>query len=234
MKRREFLIVPLACAGGIAMADLPKVQSLDDSLRWLDRLEGAAGVKAIGAWPMAAVLEHLAQSIEMSMDGYPQSKSRCSRVRRAAPPLPISSGAVACSHDLAEPIPGAPALDRGSRLEARRAAPAPSRHALQRLQRRTPAALRLRAPQQGGIRAGAQPAHRQPPGRDPGGVDRRPQNKSSVPGCGAGSATRSGLLRRVGLRQLAHPHTQQPQPPAQVDPLEALAGDAGGWSCRRP
>ena len=57
------------------MADVPKVQSLDDSLRWLDRLEGASGVKAMGAWPMAAVLEHLAQSIEMSMDGYPQSRS---------------------------------------------------------------------------------------------------------------------------------------------------------------
>ena len=41
MKRREFLIVPLAFAGGAAMADLPKVHSLDDSLRWLDRLERA-------------------------------------------------------------------------------------------------------------------------------------------------------------------------------------------------
>src|SRR4029453_12013289 len=75
MKRREFLIFPLACAGGIAMADVPKVQSLDDSLRWLERLEGASSVKTIGAWPMSAVLEHLAQSIEMSMDGYPKLKS---------------------------------------------------------------------------------------------------------------------------------------------------------------
>src|SRR5215217_5191877 len=75
MNRREFLIVPVAFAGGIAMADLPKVQSLDDSLRWLDRLEKAGKVSAIGAWPIAAVLEHLAQSVEMSMDGFPQPKS---------------------------------------------------------------------------------------------------------------------------------------------------------------
>src|SRR5215210_7834672 len=75
MRRREFLIVPLAFAGDTAMADKPKVQSLDDSLRWLDRLEKAGSVKAVGAWPMGAVLEHLAQSIEMSMDGFPQHKS---------------------------------------------------------------------------------------------------------------------------------------------------------------
>lgn len=43
MKRREFLIIPLASAGGTAM--------------------------------MGAVLEHLVQSIEMSIDGFPQPRS---------------------------------------------------------------------------------------------------------------------------------------------------------------
>jgi len=114
MKRREFLIVPLAFAGGITMADLPKVQSLDDSLRWLDRLERAAGVKTIGAWPMAAVLEHLAQSIEMSMDGYPQQKSALFQGTAGSAAFAYFKWRGRMYHDLAEPIPGAPALAAGA------------------------------------------------------------------------------------------------------------------------
>ena len=113
MKRREFLIIPLA-AGGIAMADLPKVQSLDDSLRWLDRLQTAAGVKAIGAWPMAAVLEHLAQSIEMSMDGYPQHKSALFQGTAGSAAFAYFKWRGRMNHGLAEPIPGAPALTAGA------------------------------------------------------------------------------------------------------------------------
>ena len=33
------------------MPDLPKVQSLDDALRWLDRLEQAPSVTSHTAWP---------------------------------------------------------------------------------------------------------------------------------------------------------------------------------------
>jgi hypothetical protein len=110
MNRREFLIVPLALTGGIAMADLPKVQSLDDSLRWLDRLEKAPGVKAIGAWPLGAVLEHLAQSIEMSMDGYPQLRSTLFQNTAGNAAFTFFRMRGRMSHGLAEPIPGAPAL----------------------------------------------------------------------------------------------------------------------------
>ena len=53
------------------MPDLPKVHSLDDALRWLDRLDIASSVQSNTEWPMSAVLEHLAQSTEMSMDGFP-------------------------------------------------------------------------------------------------------------------------------------------------------------------
>lgn len=92
------------------MADLPKVQSLDGSLRWLDRLEKAAGVKAVGAWPMGAVLEHLAQSIEMSMDGYPQHKSALFQGTAGSAAFLFFKWRGRMSHGLAEPIPGAPAL----------------------------------------------------------------------------------------------------------------------------
>jgi hypothetical protein len=110
MNRRALLIVPLAFAGGVVMADLPKVRSLDDSLRWLDRLEKAPGVKAIGAWPMGAVLEHLAQSIEMSMDGFPQARSPLFQSTAGSAAFAYFRWRGQMSHGLAEPIPGAPAL----------------------------------------------------------------------------------------------------------------------------
>ncbi|MDB5871505.1 MAG: hypothetical protein JWQ07_947 [Ramlibacter sp.] len=96
------------------MADLPKVQSLDDSLRWLDRLERARSVKAIGAWPLGAVLEHLAQSVEMSMDGFPQPKSALFQNTAGSAAFAYFSWRGHMSHGLAEPIPGAPALGAGA------------------------------------------------------------------------------------------------------------------------
>jgi hypothetical protein len=92
------------------MADLPKVQSLDESLRWLDRLEKAPSVKAMGAWPMGAVLEHLAQSIEMSMDGFPQPKPVLFQKTAGSAAFAFFSWRGRMSHGLDEPIPGAPAL----------------------------------------------------------------------------------------------------------------------------
>jgi len=114
MKRRQFLFVPLATAGGIAMADLPKVQSLDDSLRWLDRLEKATNARAIGTWPLGAVLEHLAQSVEMSMDGFPQMRSTLFQNTAGGAAFAFFKWRGRMSHGLAEPIPGAPALVAGA------------------------------------------------------------------------------------------------------------------------
>ncbi|MEY4425832.1 MAG: hypothetical protein RL535_130, partial [Pseudomonadota bacterium] len=76
MKRRDFLITStLTATTGISMADAPKVQNLNDALQWLDKLDKAAKVNVTGKWPVVAVLEHLSQSIEMSLDGFPQPKS---------------------------------------------------------------------------------------------------------------------------------------------------------------
>lgn len=96
------------------MADLPKVQSLADALRWLDRLDQAASVRTTGAWPMAAVLDHLAQSIEMSMDGFPQSKGAVFQATAGSAAFAFFKWRGRMSHGLAEPIPGAPALAAGA------------------------------------------------------------------------------------------------------------------------
>lgn len=95
------------------MADLPKVQSLDEALRWLDRLDRAASVRATGVWPLGAVLEHMAQSIEMSLDGFPQAKSAVFQATAGAAAFAIFKWRGQMSHSLSEPIPGAPALGAG-------------------------------------------------------------------------------------------------------------------------
>ncbi len=69
MKRRTLLQAPLLLAPLTGWADSPTVGSLPDARRWLDRLAAARGARSTGAWPLPAVREHLAQSIEMSLDG---------------------------------------------------------------------------------------------------------------------------------------------------------------------
>lgn len=62
------------------------------------------------AWNLRQLLQHLAQSIEFSLQGYPQARSAVFRhtVGRAAFAVFDARGQM--NHDLAEPIPGAPAL----------------------------------------------------------------------------------------------------------------------------
>ena len=113
MNRRHFLAATtLALTGDFAMADLPKVASLDDALRWLDTLDKAAGVKTTGQWPMVSVLEHMAQSVEMSLDGFPQPKSAFFQNTAGAAAFAFFKWRGQMSHSLSEPIPGAAALHR--------------------------------------------------------------------------------------------------------------------------
>ncbi|MBI2751197.1 MAG: DUF1569 domain-containing protein [Burkholderiales bacterium] len=110
MNRRHFLIAPMGVLTGIAMADTPKVQSLDDVLRWLDRLERATQVRSTTEWKMQAVLEHLAQSIEMSLDGFPQPKPAWFQATVGSAAFAFFGLRGRMSHGLTEPIPGAPVL----------------------------------------------------------------------------------------------------------------------------
>jgi hypothetical protein len=111
MKRRDFLITStLTATTGIAMADLPKVKHLNDALQWLDKLDKAAKVSVTGKWPVVAVLEHLSQSIEMSLDGFPQPKSALFQDTLGATAFAVFKWRGKMSHGLDEPIPGAAAL----------------------------------------------------------------------------------------------------------------------------
>lgn len=92
------------------MADTPKVQTLDDVLHWLDRLERAPQVRSTTDWKMQAVLEHLAQSIEMSMDGFPQPKPAWFQATLGTAAFTVFGWRGRMSHGLTDPIPGAPPL----------------------------------------------------------------------------------------------------------------------------
>ncbi len=77
--------------------------------------------KLSGAWNLSQVLNHLAQSIEYSMTGYPEHKSDRFKETVGQWAFSVFSFRGKMSHDLLEPIPGAP------RLEANDAALAMSR-----------------------------------------------------------------------------------------------------------
>jgi hypothetical protein len=113
MKRRVVLLLPVALSGGFVVSHAatpsPKVQSLDDALRWLDLVDKNKP-QTTGQWPLVAVLNHLAQSIEMSLDGFAQPKSAIFQSTVGAAAFSYFKWRAAMSHGLAEPIPGAPTL----------------------------------------------------------------------------------------------------------------------------
>ena len=100
------------------MANASPPRSLKECSAWLDTLERARSVRTTGAWPLASVLDHLAQSIEMSMDGFPQPKGALFQMTAGRAAFAVFRARGKMSHGLAEPIPGAPPLDIGSDWKA--------------------------------------------------------------------------------------------------------------------
>lgn len=70
------------------------------------------------AWNLSQVLQHLAQSIEFSMQGYPVLKGAWFRATLGSAAFAVFDSQGEMRHGLAEPIPGAPALDASQALKA--------------------------------------------------------------------------------------------------------------------
>ncbi len=70
------------------------------------------------AWNLSQVLQHLSQSIEFSMQGFPALKGAWFRSSIGSAAFAVFNARGTMSHDLAEPIPGAPALDASQALRA--------------------------------------------------------------------------------------------------------------------
>lgn len=116
MKRRSLLLAPLALAPLRGWADIHKVENLSDARHWLDQLARARTAHTTGAWPLPMVLEHLAQSIEMGMDGYPQPRSALFQNTAGAAAFAFFAWRGRMAHGLDEPIPGAPTLNPQSAM----------------------------------------------------------------------------------------------------------------------
>ncbi len=68
-------------------------------------------------WNLSQVLQHLAQSIEFSMQGFPALKGAWFRSSIGSAAFAVFDARGQMSHDLAEPIPGAAALDASQTLK---------------------------------------------------------------------------------------------------------------------
>ncbi len=69
-------------------------------------------------WNLSQVLQHLAQSIEFSMQGFPVLKGAWFRSSIGSAAFSLFNARGQMSHSLDEPIPGAPALDAAQALRA--------------------------------------------------------------------------------------------------------------------
>ncbi|MBH9552315.1 DUF1569 domain-containing protein [Inhella gelatinilytica] len=69
------------------------------------------------SWTLSQLLQHLAQSIEFSMQGYPEMKGAVFRAVVGNTAFAVFNLRGAMSHNLADPIPGAPLLDKAPLLK---------------------------------------------------------------------------------------------------------------------
>jgi len=95
--------------------DSPAFETIDSALRTLEQLRTNAP-RMGGAWDLAHVLHHAAQSVEYSMTGFPQAKPEWFRATVGSYAFALFNARGQMSHALDEPIPGAPPLAEGQAL----------------------------------------------------------------------------------------------------------------------
>ncbi|MGB5492035.1 MAG: DUF1569 domain-containing protein [Woeseiaceae bacterium] len=124
MNRRGFLALSGAAAAGLVAgavtvrrATLP-APSLEILIDDLNTMRGK-NLAAAGTWSPFTVFSHLTQSVDYSLTGFPEMKSTAFRQTLGGAAFFAFSTAGAMRHDLAAPIPGAPALaEDGPTIEA--------------------------------------------------------------------------------------------------------------------
>jgi hypothetical protein len=89
--------------------------SLPAALTTLEQLK-ASTAKMTGAWDLPHVLHHTAQSVEYSMSGFPAPRSALFRATLGSYAFALFSARGQMTHDLHEPIPGAPDIAQGQPL----------------------------------------------------------------------------------------------------------------------
>jgi hypothetical protein len=117
MQRRTVLLA--APAVGLAACSPAPVQGFATMASAMKAIEAlASGHKKSGAWSMAQMLHHAAQSVEYSLRGFPDMKWGVFRATVGSAAFAVFDSRGKMSHALDEPIPGAPALDKDAALPA--------------------------------------------------------------------------------------------------------------------
>jgi Protein of unknown function (DUF1569) len=118
MQRRSWVALATTTSFlGLASCSSGPVQVFPDIAAAMKAIESlASGHKKSGAWTLAQMLNHAAQSIEFSIQGFPQMKSGAFRHTVGAAAFAVFDARGKMSHALDEPIPGAAALDAGAAL----------------------------------------------------------------------------------------------------------------------
>ena len=103
-----------ACSRDAANDRQLRFHSLAAAEEELARLAQARELLSDATWSWVQTLVHCAQSIEFSMSGFPEPKSRLFQHTIGSAAIAVFSWRGRMTHDLSEPIPGAPALDAKS------------------------------------------------------------------------------------------------------------------------
>ncbi len=117
MQRRKLLLGAasvglVALGGGAVWLNTPGNGQPLTTAAAIERLNGMLGrsISSSGKWTPFQIFNHIAQSIEFSMSGYPQLKSAAFQSVLGQPVFHVFSKRRAMSHSLSEPIPGAAAI----------------------------------------------------------------------------------------------------------------------------
>ena len=113
MNRRPLLItgviVAAGAAGWLAIPSGARPLTIASATDELNKLKGAK-IKHSGGWTPAQVFEHMAQSVEYSMTGFPEPKPALFQSTVGAAAFAVFQSKGAMKHSLTDPIPGAPVL----------------------------------------------------------------------------------------------------------------------------
>lgn len=94
-----------------------RFHTLDDARRAVMPLTEHP-LRTTGAWNLAQVLNHAAQSVEFSLDGFPEAKPALFQATVGHLAFALFDARGAMHHALDQPIPGAPELAADARLTA--------------------------------------------------------------------------------------------------------------------
>jgi hypothetical protein len=120
LPRRTFIATAALPLMACTTAPVQTFPTIASALKAVEGLADVAqGWRSNGAFSLAQMLNHAAQSVEFSLRGFPELKSAAFRRTVGAAAFALFDARGTMSHSLSEPIPGAPpllatqALDQG-------------------------------------------------------------------------------------------------------------------------